>query len=153
MDKKIIAPQMPKIAEVREIKNEKETKLETPIVEKKEEARASGQSQSISDEEQQMLTKVGIGTASAITGVFCPPAGGAIALSGGLTGKAIESIGKDSGNEDLQKVGEVIGTGTAVGGGVGKGVGKLGEKVAEETIKKAIEEGGKEAVEEALKNS
>jgi len=103
------------------------------------------------EDEEKFIAKAVMGAASAITGAFCPPAGAAIMVGGGLTGKAMESIGDNagSGGEELKEAGKIISAGTEIGGGVGAGTGKVMEKAAENVVK----EGFKGAVEEIVKNA
>src|ERR1041384_2997541 len=89
---------IPKVAEVREI--EKETKLETPAVEKVEEAKVGGQSQSSEDdiEIEEGIKKIvgGISTAT----------GGALYVPLKIVGKVERGIGEVTDSEAVKKIGE-----------------------------------------------
>jgi len=68
-----------------------------------------------SEKKQQAAASVAIGTGLVVTTAICPPLVGAMSAvySGG--GFIMKVAGEASGNEDLAKAGEVIGTGGGIG--------------------------------------
>ncbi|RHZ35594.1 hypothetical protein [endosymbiont GvMRE of Glomus versiforme] len=79
---------------------------------------------------KQTAASAGIGAGLVITTAICPPLGGAMSTACTATGLGIKVVGEISENEDLAKVGEVIGMAGSVGSMGGSFIGSSGHACA-----------------------